>query len=372
MQDVLPTALRRITCQTEAYLKRWWHLPRATSRDALRLITGIPSVSDVALQSQLTKYTVAQTSADPNVNSVLSRRKTNRHKPVTRLLTALGGALPQNKREAAETLKSSQRQQLADTVGQLLVQGAWSRLTTTLATDKQWRSTMWSLPTSVQQFATKAALDVLPTRANLLRWRVGCDSACQHCGVKETLHHVLNNCSHLLNAGAYTWRHNSILQHLVPHVVSKHPGSSIQVDLPGCTYQLPFHCDTAWRPDIVILHKDHSIDFVELTVPFEPNAASAHSRKTAKYGDLMQQAKGEGLIPRLHCIEMGSRGIPSPGWERWISTLPKSRNITKECSAIAMQTSHVVWLHRDTVWPNPALFQFHQHVAPTSNSTPSI
>ena len=62
---------------------------------------------------------------------------------------------------------------------------------------------MWSLPTDVQQFATKAALDGLPTKANLLRWRVGCDSACLHCGVKETLHHTLNNCACLLDAGAY-------------------------------------------------------------------------------------------------------------------------------------------------------------------------
>ncbi len=358
VQDVLPTALRRITCQIEGYVKRWWHLPRATSRAALCLLTGIPPITDIAMQTQLTKYTIAQASGDPNVISVLKQRQNNKHKPLHRLLKAFGGSLPQNRSEGKTQLRQTQCKELAAVVGKLLVQGAWSRLDTSLQADKHWRSTMWSLPTDVQQFATKAALDVLPTRANLLRWRVGCDSACLHCGVKETLHHTLNNCARLLDAGAYTWRHNSVLQHLAPQIESKHPTSQIQIDLPDRTYQLPFHCDTAWRPDIVILHKDHSIDFVELTIPFEPNTAAAHSRKTSKYAPLLQQAKMEGLIPRLYCIEMGSRGIPSPGWEKWISTLNKPLRITKECSSLALRTSHVVWLHRATAWPNPPLLPF--------------
>ena len=66
VQDVLPTALHKITTEIEQYLKKWWHLPRATSRDALRLITGITYITDLADQSQCTKYSIAMASADPN------------------------------------------------------------------------------------------------------------------------------------------------------------------------------------------------------------------------------------------------------------------------------------------------------------------
>ena len=367
VQDLLPTALRKITCEVEAHLKSWWHLPRSTSRDALRLVTGLQSISDIADQSQLTKLSIAQASKDPNVLSAINHSVTSGHKPVSRLFRMLGGSVPANRREATTKLKDQQLTALRQVVGKLLIQGAWSKLETSLATDRQWRSTMWSLPPTIQQFATKAAMDVLPTRANLLRWKVGCDSACQLCGVKETLNHVLNSCSHLLNAGAYTWRHNSILQHLVPFIQSAHPNSSVMIDLPGLTYRLPFDCDTAWRPDIVLLHPGNAIEFIELTCPFEPNSNAAHDRKTAKYATLMKQAKGEGLHPSLHCIEMGSRGIPSPAWDKWVAKLPRPKQLTKQCSEIALQTSHIVWIHRGTVWPNPPLFQ----IAPTAPILPS-
>ena len=356
VQDVLPTALRSITTETEQHLKKWWHLPRGTSRDALRLVTGIPSISDVADQAQCTKYYIARASTDPNVASVLSYRKTHKHKPVDRLMKTLGCNIPKSRREAMNKIKEEQGNALRAKVGKLLVQGAWMELGRSLATDRQWRSMMWSLPSAVQQFATKAAIDVLPTRANLLRWKVGCNASCENCGVKETLHHTLNHCVRLLNSGAYKWRHDSVLQHLLHCLLKRYPEKSITADLPGRTYQLPFHCDTDWRPDIIIHNKtDHTIEFVELTVPFEANTKAAHTRKTTKYSALMECAKADGLRAKLSCVEMGSRGIPSPHWDTWVKEKGLPRNVTKLCSAIALCASHVVWLHKNTTWPNPPL-----------------
>ena len=105
----------------------------------------------------------------PKCQSALRRRRTNHYKPVRNLLQVLHGSIPANSKAATCQVKSQQLVVLKDTVGKLLVQGAWSKVNTTLATDNQWRSMMWSLTPSTQQFATKAALDVLPTRANLLR-----------------------------------------------------------------------------------------------------------------------------------------------------------------------------------------------------------
>ena len=353
VQDVLPTALKKIQTELEQYLKRWWHLPKSASRDALRLVTGIPAISHLAEQSQCTKYSIAQKSSDPSVNAVIYKRRAACHKPLHRLLRSLGGSIPADKRAAMNALKAEQHKALKEKVATLAVQGAWSRLDQTLAVDRQWRSVMWSLPQSVQQFATKAAIDVLPTRANLLRWKVGCDSACTNCGVKETLHHVLNNCKHLLNNGAYKWRHDSILQQIVSVIRIRTPNAQVTADIQGYTYRLPFSCDTDWRPDIVIHHSNHNIEFVELTVPFETNTASAHSRKTTKYANLLQGAKAEGLKPTLTCIEMGSRGIPSPAWNAWVKTNHLHQNFTKTCASIALTASHLIWLHKGTTWPNP-------------------
>jgi len=355
VQDVLPTALKKITSEVEQCLKKWWHLPRPTSRDALRLITGIPSISDVATQSQCTKYSIAQASTDPNVTAVLSQRNAAKHKSVKHLLEALGGALPTSKGQAMANIKDGQLQQLRDKVGKLVIQGAWQQLGQDLAADRQWRSIMWSLPASVQQFASKAAIDVLPTRANLLRWRVGCNSTCPNCGVKETLSHVLNSCQHLLNNGAYKWRHDSILLQLVISLQSLHPNSNVVVDLPGRTYRLPFQADSDFRPDIVVSHLDNTVEFIELTVPFESNWKAAHDRKMAKYSTLLAEAKSSGLLPTLSCIEMGSRGMPSRDWDAWVTRKRLPKSLTKACVSIAMSASQVVWLHKATVWPNPPL-----------------
>ena len=355
VQDVLPTALRSITTEVEQYLKKWWHLPKPTSRDALRLITGIPSISDIATQSQCTKYSIAQASSDPNVSAVLAKRSAAKHKPVKHLLSALGGSIPTSKHQAMSKIKDAQLKQLKDSVRKLVIQGAWQQLGQDLAADRQWRSIMWALPASVQQFASKAALDVLPTRANLLRWKIGCNSTCPNCSVKETLPHILNNCQHLLNNGAYKWRHDSILQQLANSLQNLHPNSNIIVDMPGRTYQLPFQSDSDFRPDIVIRHPNNTVEFIELTVPFETNWKAAHDRKTAKYAILLAQAKSNGLLSTLSCIEMGSRGMPSHDWNTWVTRKGLPKSLTKECASIAMSASQVVWLHKATAWPNPPL-----------------
>ena len=146
----------------------------------------------------------------------------------------------------------------------------------------------------------------------------------------------------------------------------KHPAGSVLADLPGRTYRLPFHSDTDWRPDIVICGHDHTVEFVELTVPFEPNRAAAHGRKTTKYAPLLAQAKGEGMRPTLSCIEMGSRGLSSPAWDTWVVSSRLPRAVTRDCAALAMRASHVVWLHKATTWPNPPLLELAAGKGPVS------
>ena len=368
VQDLLPTALSRINGQVEAYVKKWWHLPRSTSRNALRLTIGLPSLTDIAESGQLVKNHIAQTSTDPSAVTALKAKLRRKHKPSRCLTQLFGATLPTNRKEAASILAEHQHRTLKETVTQLLVQGAWAKLETALDSDRKWKAMIWSLPTTVTLFASQAALDILPTRANLCRWRVACNSNCRKCGVKETLHHVLNHCDTLLKAGLYKWRHDSVLQRMY-EILQKGSWSSISVDLPGHTYTLPFHTDSAWRPDLVLLDSNHHVHIIELTIPFESNIGKAHERKTAKYGPLVENARNAGLLPRLWCVEMGSRGLPGKAWTAWVAACKIPKKLTGDCSQISLRASHIIWMQKDTLWSDPPLLQLHWQLPTQQTST---
>ena len=355
VQDLLPTALAKINRKVEADIKQWWGLPRSASRDAIREAIGTPSMADLAEQGQLIKHHIAQYSKDRNVRAAWASRKARNYKPIRKLTATFGAILPESRVAAKRTLAHHQSQHLHSTVAKLKVQGQWSKLELSEEQQKRWRGMIWGLPASVTQFATKAAIDLLPTRANLARWKVAMDSGCPRCGVKETLHHVLNNCSVLLTSGAYKWRHDSVLQQLHADILGSNQWDSVCVDLPGCPYALPFAPDASWRPDLVLLAGKHRIHFVELTIPFEANMPAAHLRKEQKYQQLMGNARDAGLIPVLECIEMGSRGVPSKAWGAFAKTHKIRPSTTKACSEIALRASMVVWGNRYSPWPDPPL-----------------
>ena len=355
VQDLLPTALAKINCKIEGFIKKWWALPRSASRDAIRLALGMPSIIDMAEQGQLLKHHIAQSSKDHNAQAAWKNRKARNYKPIRKMAAIFGAELPASRMVAKHKLAAKQSAKLRDTVAKLKIQGQWSKLDMPVDWQRKWRSLIWGLPTSVTQFATKAALDILPTKANLLRWHVAMDSGCARCCVKETLHHVLNNCSHLLKSGAYTWRHNNVLQQLHSDIVKTNIWPTIYVDLPGHTYRLPFAPDASWRPDLVLLDCKHHIVFVELTVPYEANISSAHARKTFKYETLLENARDAGFLPTLECIEMGSRGVPSKAWSAWTKRQKLKAATTKVCAQIALRASMAIWQTRHSHWPSPDL-----------------
>ena len=92
VQD-LPTALTRLNQHAE-HIKGCWVLPRATSRDALRLTIGSPSLSDLASKGQLVKDSLAQASTDPSVNAVWRQSAATQHRPARKLLRQFGSTLP--------------------------------------------------------------------------------------------------------------------------------------------------------------------------------------------------------------------------------------------------------------------------------------
>ena len=273
---VVSAAVTCVFIAAEGYVKRWWNMPRSTSRAALRLATGIPSLQDIFERVQAVRIGVASRSPDKNVQEVLSRRCVRNHRPWRSIREKIGSfEKKEDLEDLKERLKEAQEKMLAAEVKKLAVQGQWARLEDALQQDRQWKTMMWKLPTYVSQFATKAALDVLPTRANLARWHVDANSACS-CGAKETLLHALNGCE--LRLERYKWRHNSVLAYIVSQIRRQRPDWTLMADLLGFEYKLPFHIEQQYRPDVIVLIRQ-KIVFVELTIPFEDGFEQAHTRK---------------------------------------------------------------------------------------------
>ena len=66
----------------------------------------------------------------------------------------------------------------------------------------------------IYNFACKSVSQVLPTAANLVRWKITTDSSCPLCknDQPQTNKHVLANCSSPIALSRYTNRHNEVLQ----------------------------------------------------------------------------------------------------------------------------------------------------------------
>ena len=175
-----------------------------------------------------------------------------------------------------------------------------------------WSMVVKGLPEEQMKFALNAALDVLPHNYNLHLWKKRTDSSCPLCGKNQSLLHVLNNCSTARNLRRYNVRHDLVLQEIAA-VIKPHlsPTTVLSVDIHE-GYEFPVHIvSTDLRPDIVWWNsKEKFMCLAELTVCFESNFNDAACRKTAKYTDLVYQARNNGYRTTLLTLQMGSRGVP--------------------------------------------------------------
>jgi hypothetical protein len=117
-----------------------------------------------------------------------------------------------------------------------------------------WKSYMWNPPRGVLKFALNASIETLPTF--LKRWGKRASINCHLCGntVKQTHFYVLVHCNHTMYQGRMTWRHNSILKHIVGCLKSALESLStveLYCDLEGlkaCFPSFGHGADTETRP----------------------------------------------------------------------------------------------------------------------------
>ena len=178
----------------------------------------------------------------------------------------------------------------------------------------------------------------------------------------------------MLNQGRYTWRHNSILNHIWQLVNScesvENNTLQVNVDLPGHNVRtIPLNIlPTTDRPDLVIIdYKKKDIIVFELTVPFEPNISKSHCRKQNKYAALAKDVKQAGFNCQLLCFEVGSRGFISKENKGRLHELMKrvglrrQKKVFNDLSKLALVTSYGVYTSRnEPSWNENGIFLLHQ------------
>ena len=178
-----------------------------------------------------------------------------------------------------------------------------------------WVKAVQGLPPEPLKFALCASTNSLPTNANLHMWRKKSSDICSLCQkYRQSLPHVLNNCSTAMDLRRYSKRHDEVLQVLGVFIRSHLPPLfSITIDSPSESYCFPHHITaTNLRPDIVWWSEDRSeLWLFELTISFESVVADARERKRSKYYDLVEAGRSAGFRCELITLEVGSRGMLS-------------------------------------------------------------
>ena len=198
------------------------------------------------------------------------------------------------------------------------------------------------------RFATRARLNLLPTRSVAKRARRIREDICPRChGAPETLAHILNACPP--NAGLMRERHNKILQRVVKAIPTSLGECYVEQKVSGSPSDL--------RPDIVVINRGEKKAIIaDVTVPFESSREAlnaARQEKIRKYTPLAEWMKADlGLETSVLALVVGSLG----SWDN--DNLPTLRALgigknysvlfRKLCVSDAISGSRSIWTLRSS------------------------
>ena len=136
----------------------------------------------------------------------------------------------------------------------LQLQGNLLALAAKEKVDLIWKSSMFQLKSGTLKFMLNTSIDILPTPANLKRWKYGASDKCKLCSNKGTTNHIMNCCSVILITDRYTWQHNNLIKFIVNNLDQSR--FKVCRDLPGWKAPgggtIPSQlCVTRLKPDIV-------------------------------------------------------------------------------------------------------------------------
>ena len=428
MYEVALSRVEMIERRCNVYIRKWLGLPRTINSSALYRQKGalqlpLTSVVEIYKAGKIRTVMMLRESRDPKINDnppeVKTARKWKAEDVADEIISTLEhgdiigpaqtGRLGLGSGDFRPFKKMSQRERRTAATGQVrkieaemrevhLIQCAQQGQVTRWEEHVEERrigwSDVWKWNTSRLSFLLRSTYDVLPSPANLVRWKVQEDDKCR-CGKLGTMKHILSNCHLALNR--YTWRHNEVLKVLtkaaeeqvnegkyapklqrlglgkikfVPQG-SKVPdrksfkasgdlegasGSQWEVaaDLEGCKKFFPI--PTTKKPDLVIWSEEEKeLHLVELTVPHEDNIKAAHERKENRYEALVEECEEAGWKATHFPVEIGCRGFIATSVRKWMRAAglgpKKGRAMTKALQETVEKASHWIWLKReDTTW----------------------
>ena len=269
------------------------------------------------------------------------------------------------------------------------LQGSWTKWQHFLRRDISWRCAFAS-PNPFSRFCVSATYNTLPTKINLERWGMIDSSKCSLCGEDHcSVRHILSGCKVSLHQGRYLYRHNQVLRVLAHHIQSflntnkvissgikkihfvkegskekkgRKPDLGIlhrakdfelNADL-NKLLKFPNHIaeGVSQRPDIVIYSNSlRLVLLVELTCPCEERFQEAHSEKSLRYRDLVEEIKGNGWDCLCFPVEVGARGYCSTYLKGCLRKLglgkKRTNNALKEAGDTALRSSYWIWLARE-------------------------
>ena len=103
-------------------------------------------------------------------------------------------------------------------VKSLTQQGHFLSLAAAEYEDAVWKSYMYDLKQGTIKFLMSAAIDTLPTAANLFKWKKTTSNKCKLCKSIQTTRHILNICKFSLENGKFLWRHNNIVNYVLQYL----------------------------------------------------------------------------------------------------------------------------------------------------------
>jgi hypothetical protein len=280
------------------------------------------------------------------------------------------------KKAIRKTINQEIKEAWDNKVSKLLMQGEFTKLLIEEKESVTWQSIVRGLPRNILAFSMRLATDSLPSPSTLKRWGKRVLATCPLCSCPQgTLAHIINFCPVSLTQGRMTWRHESVLNHLVSQIKPVAPkGVEIYSDLAGqmCNNAV-IPCDIlvcngyGSKPDLVVISRQSKqIALFELTCPLDRNLHKANSFKSNKYSSMQTDLEAKGWKVYLVAFEVSSRGqILKHTQTDIFHTLKhfkikihEQSKVIKSLSKISLLcTFSIFHAHQTKEWVNPAFIQ---------------
>ena len=388
VHNLTDTQLNKLDVFSDKYIKKWAGLPLCATNAVIHLTAGmnIKAISELYMEAHCISHARTRLEGDSDVNFVLdctvSRESRYTHKKCTTAeaeveyqravnMNTVQGEIPNFEYEDGEkekrkfnleiknqiktSLLVKNQEKWTEHVKSLTQQGHFLALAAAQHEDAVWKAYMFNLKQGTMKFLLNAAIDTLPTAANLFKWKKSTSNKCKLCKCVQTTNHILNNCKVSLENGKFLWRHNNIVNYVLKCLdLSKF---TVHSDIPGYTIGggsvPPEICITAQKPDIVILdQKQKVIHIFELTVPLEHNIEDRQTDKMNKYAHFLTDCSGYKC--NVTAFEIGSRGYISTRNHSALYTLHKFTKpglklskFKENISALSVYSSYHIFITRN-------------------------